>query len=162
MNKELEGRSFDIPDTVKEHIKKYSGQGNSANGGARAYNLLTTGKVTYGQLKRILHDMKYMDKINNPLQYNLYGGEPMEKWGTTHLNGERKMIKDRKSSRKTADDIGSITGMRTNSYLSKHTKKNVYVPPTNQMKSNSDKTSVSPIITGSLFEEINRIKKLME
>lgn len=162
MNKELEGRTFDIPDNVKEHIKKFSGQGNSANGGSRAYNLLTTGKVTYGQLKRLLHDMKYMDKINNPLQYNLYGGDPMEKWGTTHLNGERQMIKDRKSSRKTADDIGAITGERSNAYLSSHTKKDNYVPPRNQMKSNSDKTAVSPIITGSIFEEINRIKQLMK
>ena len=71
-------------------------------------------------------------------------------------------IKDKKEGRKRADNISSMTGERKNSYLKKHTKSDLnFKIPTNLIKSNSHKTSVSPIIDMKLFEQIENIKKLM-
>jgi hypothetical protein len=55
-----------------------------------------------------------------------------------------------------------MTGERKNSYLAKHTKKDNYSIPTNLVKSNSHKNSISDIKIGGLFEqEIEKIKKLI-
>ena len=51
--------------------------------------------------------------------------------------------------------------IRKNPFLSKHTKKTNYSIPRNMMKSNSDKTSVTPISSLGIFEEVDRIKKLL-
>jgi hypothetical protein len=57
--------------------------------------------------------------------------------------------------------MSSLTGERGNSYLKSHSKKESYKTPVNALKSNSDKTSVSPILSTGIFEEVERIKKLM-
>jgi hypothetical protein len=57
--------------------------------------------------------------------------------------------------------MGGITGERKNSHLKKHTKKFSFKIPVNLIKSNSNKSSISPITSLGLFEEIERIKKLM-
>ena len=85
----------------------------------------------------------------------------MNTWSKQFLQGERNLVSNTKDSRKRADDIGSITGERRNSHLSSHKKKDNFRIPTNPLKSNSDKTSVSSIISTSLFEEIEKIKKLI-
>jgi hypothetical protein len=154
MNKELEDRIYNIPDNIIEFLSQ---QKSGQDGTIRNNNLINSKQVTYGQLKRILHDMKYMDKTRDIVKYNLYGGELMEKWGTTILNNDRGFVKSRKESRKNANDTGIIG--RQNGYLSSHTKKDNYTVPTNIMKSNSEKTSVSSL---GLTEEIKRIKKLMK
>jgi hypothetical protein len=82
-------------------------------------------------------------------------------WSKEHLKGERDLINNRKDSRKRADDIGGLTGERKNSHLKKHTKKFDFIIPTNLIKSNSHKNTISPIKISGLFEEISKIKKLM-
>jgi hypothetical protein len=156
MNKQLQDRVFDIPQNILIFLSQQKG----GNGEMRNENLLNTKQVTYGQLKRILHDMKYMDKVNDLSRYNLYGGSLFENWGNTILNSERELIKNRKSSRKKSDMIGSITGERGNAFLSSHTKRDTGSPASalNMMKSNSDKSYVSSL---GLTEQINRIKQLM-
>lgn len=163
MNKDLENKEFIIPDDVKKHLyDQMSSQTSDAEGKQRAINLVSTGKVTYGQLKRILHDMKYMDKVNQVSKYNLYGGAPLEKWGTTILNNERTLLKNNKESRKNANSIGALNGIRKNAFITTHKKNTSSLPPINTIKSNSSKTSISPITSMGLFEEINKIKKLMK
>ena len=76
-------------------------------------------------------------------------------------DGERDVISNRKDGRKQADDIGGITGERKNSHLKKHSKKPDFLPPLNMMKSNSHKSSISSIKLSGLFEQLERIKKLM-
>jgi hypothetical protein len=127
----------------------------------RAKKLLNDKKVKYGQLKRIIHDIQNMDKINNRVKYDLSGGELMERWAKQFLQGERDLISNRKDSRKRADDIGGLTGDRKNSHLKKHTKKFGFKIPLNLVKSNSDLNSISSIKLTGLFEQVNRIKKLM-
>jgi hypothetical protein len=85
----------------------------------------------------------------------------MEKWSEQHLKGERDMVSNKKDGRKQADDIGGITGERKNSHLKSHSKKASWLPPTNLIKSNSHKNSISSIKLTGLFEQVERIKKLM-
>jgi len=155
MNSELENRVFDIRPDILEFIRQQPVNPNVD----RNKNLLATGKVTYGQLKRILHDMKTMDKTNNIAVYNLYGGKLMEEWGKMILKNERDLITNRKQDKKTADEI---SGDRKGAFKSKHTKKDSFLPPTNLIKANSEKSSTSSFAPPTLFEQINRIKKLME
>lgn len=163
MNKELKSRIFDIPQNILDKINHtiVGLNGEHTHGVNRAKKLLVDRKVKYGQLKRIIHDIKNTDKVADKVKYDLCGGDLMEKWANQFLKGERDLISNKKDSRKQADDIGGITGERKNSHLKKHTKNFGFKIPTNLVKSNSHKTSISPIVDLKLFEEVERIKKLM-
>lgn len=155
MNKDLKDREFLLPEDVKTHLRfQLSNQNGDTVGVQRARNLINDGKVTYGQLKRIIHDIKEIDKNIDVDKYNLYGGELMERWGNSILGGERDLIRTRKESKKRSDNISSITGERKNAFLTTHSKKQSFLPPTNMMKSNSDKNSISSLKLSQLFEEI--------
>ena len=162
MNSQLKDRVFKIPDNIIDYIHKVftSLEDKKVDGTQRAKNLLRTKNVTYAQIKRIIHDLENGDP--NTVQYKLAGGELMLNWGKTHLNGERDLIKNNKKSKQRADNIGQINDIRKNSFLKTHTKKSKdYKVPTNMLKSNSDKTSISPISSLGIFEEIQRIKDLL-
>jgi hypothetical protein len=163
MNKELKDRIFDIPQNILDLINHavLNLNGKSARGSERAKRLLSQKKVKYGQLKKIIQDLQNMDKIKDRQKYELCGGDLMFNWAKQFLKGERDLISNRKKSKKAADNIGGLTGMRKNSYLSKHKKNFNFKIPVNLIKSNSHKTSISPITSLKLFEEINKIKKLM-
>jgi hypothetical protein len=163
MNKELKLSVFDIPQNILDKINHtvISLNGEHFHGLNRAKKLLQDKKVKYGQLKRIIHDLQNIDKINDRTRFDLCGGELMEKWSEQHLKGERDMVSNKKDGRKQADDIGGITGERKNSHLKSHSKKASWLPPTNLIKSNSHKNSISSIKLTGLFEEVERIKKLM-
>jgi hypothetical protein len=163
MNKELKSRIFDIPQNILDKINHtvVGLNGEHVNGIQRAKKLLNDKKVKYGQLKRIIHDLQNMDKINNKVKYDLAGGDLMEKWAKQFLQGERDLISNRKDGRKQADEIGGLTGERKNSHLKKHTKRFGFKIPVNLVKSNSDLNSISSIKLTGLFEQVERIKKLM-
>jgi hypothetical protein len=164
MNKELKSRIFDIPQDILNKINHtVTGLNGDHNEGVnRAKKLLIDKTVKYGQLKRIIHDIQNMDKINNRLKYDLCGGDLMEKWAKQYLDGERDMIINRKDSKKNADSMGAITGERKNNYLKKHTKKPDFLPPINMIKSNSHKSSITPITSLGLFEQVEKIKRLIK
>ena len=163
MNKELKLSVFDIPQNILDKINHtvISLNGEHFHGLNRAKKLLQDKKVKYGKLKRIIHDLQNIDKINDRTKFDLCGGELMEKWSEQHLKGERDMVSNKKDGRKQADDIGGITGERKNSHLKSHSKKASWLPPTNLIKSNSHKNSISSIKLTGLFEQVERIKKLM-
>jgi hypothetical protein len=163
MNKDLKSRIFDIPQNILDKINHtvVGLNGEHVNGIQRAKKLLNDKKVKYGQLKRIIHDLQNMDKINNKVKYDLAGGDLMEKWAKQFLQGERDLISNRKDGRKQADEIGGLTGERKNSHLKKHTKRFGFKIPVNLVKSNSDLNSISSIKLTGLFEQVERIKKLM-
>jgi glutathionylspermidine synthase len=73
MNKDLKDRVFDIPQDVLNKINHtvVGLNGSNVHGVMRAKKLLTDKKVTYGQLKRIIHDIQSMDKINERVKYSL-------------------------------------------------------------------------------------------
>lgn len=163
MNKELKDREFEIPQNILDKINHtiVGLNGQHMHGVQRAQKLLSDKKVKYGQLKRIIHDFQNLDKVGDKVRYDLYGGDLMNNWSKQHLQGERDMITNRKEGRKDADEMGGITGERKNSFLKKHSKKPDWLPPTNLVKSNSHKSSISPITSLGLFEQVERIKKLM-
>ncbi len=99
-------------------------------------------------------------KVADKVRYDLAGGDLMDTWSKQHLKGERDLIQNRKEGRKQADDISSTTGERKNSFLKKHRKKSSWLPSF-KFNTNSEKNSVSSIKLTGLFEQVNRIKKLM-
>lgn len=163
MNKELKHRIFDIPQNVLDKINHtvVGLQGQHTHGLERAKKLLFDKKVKYGQLKRIIHDLQNMDTSVNRIKYDLAGGDSMLKWGKQFLDNERELIVNKKQDKKRADEMGGITGIRKNTHLKKHSKKPDFLPPVNMIKSNSHKSSISSLKSMKLFEEINKIKKLI-
>jgi hypothetical protein len=127
----------------------------------RAKKLLNDKKVKYGQLKRIVHDIQNMDKINDRVKYDLCGGDLMEKWSKQFLQGERDLISSRKDSKKRSDEMVGMNGERKNSHLKTHKKRFGFKIPTNLVKSNSHKNTISPLTSLKLFEEVDKIKKLI-
>jgi hypothetical protein len=163
MNKELKGRIFDVPQDILDKINHtvVGLNGQNVRGIQRAKKLLIDKKVKYGQLKRIIHDIHNMDKIKDRTKYDLCGGDLMEKWASQYLQGERDLISKRKDSKMKTDDMIGMTGERKNSHLKSHKKRFSFKIPTNLIKSNSHKTSISPLTSMKLFEEIDKIKKLI-
>jgi hypothetical protein len=163
MNKDLKDKVFNVPQNILDKINHtISGlNGKNVRGIQRAKKLLNDKTVNYGQLKRIIHDIQNLDKTKERTKYDLYGGELMERWSQQFLKGERDLISNKKDSRKRADDMSSMTGERKNSHLKKHTKRFSFKIPTNLVKSNSHKSSISPITSLKLFEEIEKIKNLI-
>jgi hypothetical protein len=155
MNKELKSRVFDIPKNILHRITQAVNSlgGQHVHGLQRAKKLLSDKTVKYGQLKRIIHDFQNMDKNKERVRY--------DNWAKQYLQGERDLISNKKDSRKRADEIGAITGERKNSHIKKHSKKPDFLPPLNLVKSNSHKSSISPIVSLGLFEEIKKFKKLI-
>jgi nitrous oxide reductase len=164
MNKDLKSRVFNVPQDILDKINHtiVGLNGQNVRGIQRAKKILQDKTVKYGQLKRIIHDIQNIDKIKDKLKYDLCGGDLMERWSKQHLQGERDLVSNRKDSKKRADDISSMTGERKNSHLKKHTKNFNFKIPTNLIKSNSDKSSISPITSLGLFEEVDKIKKLIK
>lgn len=164
MNKELKDRVFDIPSMILFNINKVylDLKGEDVKGIDRAETLLLDKTVNYGQLKRIIHDLENTDKIVDKKTYALYGGDLMLNWGKQYLKGERDLIRNKKKSRKRANDIASLNGVRNNSFLKKHNKNLNFKIPTNLVKSNSENNSIASMKPVGLFEEIKKIKKLIK
>ena len=163
MNKELKGRVFNLPQNILDKINHMiiGLNGQHVDGLNRAKKLLSDKTVNYGQLKRIIHDLKNMDKTNDRVKYDLCGGELMEKWANTFLDGQRGLVKSKKQSSQKINNLTGMNGVRKNPFLNTHKKSEEKPTYTNFLKSNSDKTSVSPITSTGIFEEVERIKKLM-
>jgi hypothetical protein len=163
VNKELSNNFYNVPPNIinKINVTLNSVGDSQVVGRERAQNLISTKKVSYGQLKRIIHDLKKIDKVGDNLRYNLYGGELMEKWANTFLNGERKLVKDKKTGTQRINNIAGMNGMRKNAFLKTGEKNKTSKVPTNLLKSNSEKTSVSSLSTVGIFEEIKRIKEMI-
>jgi hypothetical protein len=71
MNSELQGREYDLPLNLIQHLNVQLGaSSDNTEGVNRAKNLIQSGKVNYGQLKRILHDLKSVDKVKDSKTYN--------------------------------------------------------------------------------------------
>jgi DNA polymerase II small subunit/DNA polymerase delta subunit B len=102
MNKELKNRDFDLPQNILDKINHTVNglNGQNVHGVMRAKKLLTDKKVTYGQLKRIIHDIQGMDKVADRVRYDLAGGDLMDNWSKQYLQGERDLIQNRKEGRK--------------------------------------------------------------
>lgn len=164
MNNQLKNDVYIVPNNIIQKINNaLKSIGDQwVDGKQRALNLVNTKKVTYAQLKRIIHDLKNIDKVNDKTRYELYGGDLMDNWSKTFLNNQRSLVKTKKETTKSINNTVGLNGARKNSYLKKHNKKDSTKIPTNIMKSNSEKTSVSDLNMTNIFEEIKRIKEIIK
>ena len=163
MNSDLKDRVYDIPEEVIQKINHTlaSAPGNDVHGIKRAKTLCSERKVTYGQLKRIIHDIKTLDKNAEQARYNLYGGELMEKWANTFLDGERQLVRSKKLASHNINNNTGMNGLRKNPFRKEGERKDSNKTYVNLLKSNSEENSVSSIKQTGLFEQVERIKKLM-
>ena len=150
MNSHLVNNVYDIPKEILDYISTTFSNlnGNYVDGCERAETLLNNKKVTYGQLKKIIHEMEHQIEYDST-QYHLCGGDLMMEWSRNFLNGQRSLVKNKKDAKVRADQIGS--NIRNVKDLNVDTKKNTYVSPI-LIKSDSQ----------SLSEQINKIKKLIK
>jgi len=159
MNSQLDGQVFPIPHHVLEFLK----QQPEVTSIDRNQHLLDNGMVTYGQLKRILHDMKVLDKKTEMVRYNQYGGQPLEDWGKSILKQHRDTIKNTKEGKQIAD---GISGDRKNAFNKTHTKSmSAKIGVNDITKPNSESFSGASLFSAKsmkLTETINRMKKLMK
>jgi hypothetical protein len=162
MNSKLQPQVFNIPQNILDKISQNvaSLNGQYVHGLNRAQNLLKDKSVKYGQLKRIIHDLQSIDKVKDKQRYDLFGGDEMEKWAEPYLQGERNLVSARQDSKQMAQNIAG-TGEEKNSHLKKHTKKPDSLTSMNMVKPSSHKTSISAAGSLKLFEEVEKIKKLM-
>jgi len=163
MNSQLKDRVFDVPQNILTFLK----QQKDIPDLDRNENVRKTGKVTYGQLKRILHDLKKINKNTDLVRYNFYGGDLMRNWGIMTLTNERNLIKDRKSATQIANDISGLSGERQNASIKRHTKNTVSpkINPNDITKPNSEKFTNASMFSAKsmrLFEQISRMKKLLK
>lgn len=107
MNNELYGKSFEIPSDKLEGLQKYSSEPTIAT-------LLRNGKITYSNIKKILHDMGNGELDN-------LGGNDFKSWLETTLRNGRDNSSGTKDARLEA-------GL-SNSHLKSHEKKNSIVRP---------------------------------
>ena len=164
MNKELYNKRFKVPQEILNFITQNLNNlnGKFVKGVERAKTLTQEKTVTYQQLKLIVHEIQNIDKERDSIKYGLMGGDLMSKWGLDFLNSQRILLKNNKQITKSNSEIGGVDGVRKNAFNKTHKKKDNYKIPTNIMKSNSEKSSVSSLTSSlKLFEEINKIKKLM-
>lgn len=164
MNKDLKNRIYDVPQNILDKINHtmVGLNGQNVRGIQRAKKLLSEKKIKYGQLKRIIYDIQNMDKIKDKVKYDLCGGDLMEKWSKQFLDSERDLVKSKKDSKMKTDDMIGMTGERKNSHLKSHKKRFSFKIPTNLIKSNSHKSTISPLTSLKLFEEVDKIKKLIK
>lgn len=160
MNKALVSKKFGIP---KEIINQLHGALNKhphhqGDGLKRCKRLINDRELTYQQIKRLIHDLKYMDKEKNKESYELNGGQAMETWANKALGDARKQIDGQKNSKKRADSIAGLTGIRKNAYLSKHKKDGAAGMIKNIMTGNKE---LAGGLTPTISEEIKRISEII-
>lgn len=90
MNKDLYGKQYKIPDNVLSHLKNYSGN-------ETVDNLLSSGNISYSQMKKIKHRIENGEK-------NELGEDVFHNWVNQSLNSDR-------SSLETSKNTKSNTGM---------------------------------------------------
>ena len=161
-NSELKNVSWDVPQNILTFLKNQPDIPELD----RNENIRETGKVNYGQLKRIMHDLKGIDKNRDLARYNFYGGDLMKQWGMMTLSNERNLINDREKATSIANDISGLQGERPNPSIKAHSKNTLSpkINPNDVTKPNSEKyTNASMFSAGSfkLTEQIKRMKKLM-
>lgn len=120
MNKDLYGKTLNLPEEVVNHLSKCfsdaKGASNSTEGYRRNKELREKKTITYQVLKRMKNWFDKSNKDKNDLSYILNGGDKMKEWVDREL---RSMRTGNYMSKK----IKSDTGMQ-NQFIAPHEKDN--------------------------------------
>ena len=142
MNKDLYGKYHDVPENILNNLKKYSNEKTIAK-------ILEDKKVSYSNLKKILHDMENGEKKN-------LGGDIFMNWVKTKLQIDRDNIKTSKKSKKGA-------GIK-NAFLKPHKKTEVLIPSLRHKKASERHSSAVPRLRleNLAIDEIKLINELIK
>ena len=94
MNKELYGQIIKLPEELVEYLQKCFEQvpnsDSTVEGHKRNIFLRDKGQVTFQQLERIQNWFKYFDGKKEDAPYVLNGGDYMNNWVSTTIDGLRR------------------------------------------------------------------------
>lgn len=94
MNKELYGQIIKLPEELIEYLQKCFEQvpnsDSTVEGHKRNIFLRDKGQVTFQQLERIQNWFKYFDGKKEDAPYVLNGGDYMNNWVSTTIDGLRR------------------------------------------------------------------------
>ncbi len=153
-NSLLKNKSYDIPekvlDVLRNNLKKYS-EHKTAKGYKRANHLLGNTNQPFPNLVMIKHYFDNIDKDNiDKVEYELNGGDIMNKWVQNLIKTEREKVKSTKVA-------------RTNSGMKGQFRKDVEDKDFDTGLGDTKRIMSTPdIMTNSaLLEDINKIKTLI-
>ena len=134
MNKELYEKEFEIPSDVLSSLENFKSEKTIAN-------LLSKGKITYSNIKKIIHDMENgeLDKL---------GGNSFKGWLSQTLNSGRSGVHNSKK-------VKSDGGME-NQFIKSHEKNNVNVRPSKKHEKSVNKYDTA------VLESLQRINEIMK
>ena len=134
MNKELYGNNYQIPSDVLSKLEPFKSETTIAN-------LLSKGKITYQNIKKIIHDMENGELDN-------LGGNEFKGWLSQTLNSDKDRIHNSKK-------IKSDTGM-ANQHIKSHEKKNANVRVSQRHEKTINKYDTS------VLESLQRINDILK
>ena len=153
-NSLLKNKSYDIPeevlDVLKGNLKKYS-EHKTVKGYKRANHLINNPNQPFPNLVMIKHYFDNIDKDNiNKIEYELNGGDTMNKWVQNLIKTERERVKSTKVA-------------RTNSGMKGQFRDDVKDKDFDTGLADTKRIMSTPdIMTNSaLLEDINKIKNLI-
>jgi len=105
-NSMLKGKSYDLPDNVLEFLKdcinKYS-EHKTVKGYKRANHLINNPNQPFVNLVMVKHYFDNIDKDStSKIEYDLNGGDVMNKWVQNLIKSERERVKGQKVARTNA------------------------------------------------------------
>jgi len=158
VNKELYGKTYNLPENILNHLDKSFANAKGANDSTEGYRrnkeLREKKSITYQGLKRIKNWFDKFQGNPNDMSYILNGGDEMKNWVNTTLKSDRSSVYTTKKAK-------SDTGM-DNQFLSPHSKDNVVnVNRPSKSHSKNDITEYDLKVTESLKRINDLIKKIL-
>jgi len=98
-NQELLGKTYTIPDNIRNAVKMTLASTSDTNGAKRAKTIINNGTISYEAMMKWRHEMQTVDKVND-IKYRLGGGAEMEAFIENTLNQERAGVERSKEARR--------------------------------------------------------------
>jgi len=153
-NSQLQGRYWDIPEELLNHLKRimraYKGKEN-VEGYQRLRNLISEPKVSYEELKRIKNffdtqssDTDYMDAKKQTTPFILNGGRKMKSWVDETLELSR-------------GNIDGVKKVKTDTAMGNYYQKDSMSGDVNNLKPKTDDVKIKHSHQKSVSEAIYEI-----
>lgn len=118
-NSTLEDSIHEIPDDILEHLIRIQNKNiEGFNGVKRLNNLINERTVTFGQLKKIIHEFKSMnpDGLSHQenIEYELMGGDVFKDWAFRKYDELLKGANSKKNSDSNSGKTDIINNDQTN------------------------------------------------
>ena len=150
MNKDLKNDFYKLPDELFGSLSNTLQSTNkNVNGYERLNNLCKNKGVSYGQAKKIKHEM---ENGMDPHVYKLVGGDDLFDWLNDKLTRERKIVDGNKRRKMEA-------GL-DNQFKKAHTK-SIHTNPTKVRLVKVQKNADEIVNNRAVYNEASRIKEII-